>query len=108
MLDIRSLNFHTKSKLNSIEVFAVIFHLAFLKDRARATFSQICTQGARYFETRKVIFVDKMQKPIKFLPKTVLILNSYEPKPDTVAAYKGFPLIVRMPNLNKNDMEAQL
>jgi hypothetical protein len=49
-----------------------------------------------------------MQKPIKFLPKTVLILNSYEPKPDTVAAYKGFPLIVRMPNLNKNDMEAQL
>ena len=76
MLSIRRVTFHTKSRLNSIEVYAVIFHFAFLKDRARVTFAQMCTQGARYFDTRQLIFVEKIVKPIQAQPKTVLRLNS--------------------------------
>ena len=76
MIDIRSMTFHRESKLISIEVYAVIFHFAFLKDRARATFAQMCTQGARYFDIRQAIFVKKIKKPIQVLPKTVLTINS--------------------------------
>ena len=94
MLDDSPITFHTKSRLNSIEVYAVIFHYIFIRNRARATFARLCRQGARYFETRKVIFVVKIDKPILFEPIKPIKVNSFNIKPRRVAAYQGIPLKV--------------
>ena len=97
--------FHKESRLNSIEVYAVIFHYVFINDRARATFARLCTQGASYFETRKFIFLDKVEKPIllcgrarvcthAFKPIKAFRVNSYDMTPSSVTSYQGIPLEV--------------
>ena len=86
--------FYKESRLNSIEVYAVIFHYVFIKDRARATFARLFTQGASYFETRKVIFLDKVEKPILFEPIKAIRVNSCELTPSSVTSYQGIPLEV--------------
>ena len=54
-----------KSKLNSVSAYAIIYSFAFNFNLGKAQLSMLNSQGAQYFESRKINFaiIEKIRRP---------------------------------------------
>jgi len=78
-----------------VEAYAIIYSFAFNFNRGKAHLSMLVTQGAQYFESRKINFsiVDKTPKaPYPALGK--IEVNSETFNRSMIASYQNVPLTV--------------
>jgi hypothetical protein len=77
-----------RSKLKSVEAYAIIYSFAFNFNRGKAQLSMLTTQGAQYFESRKINFavIDKIRRsPYRMLGE--IELNSETFNRNLIASY---------------------